>query len=57
MEQFKFFKFGTEDQEYYRENLILRNEVLRKTIGKNIFDDDLEIEKIIFFMGSPYINT
>ncbi|AVI94512.1 putative GNAT family N-acetyltransferase [Oenococcus oeni] len=51
MEQFKFFKFGTEDQEYYRENLVLRNEVLRKTIGKNIFDDDLEIEKNNLFYG------
>ena len=51
MEQFKFFKFRTDDQEYYHENLILRNEVLRKTIGKDIFDDDLKVEKNNLFYG------
>ncbi|SFG33999.1 Acetyltransferase (GNAT) domain-containing protein [Sporolactobacillus nakayamae] len=38
-------KYKTLDHDYYRQALALRNKVLRKPIGKDIYSENLSIEK------------
>ncbi|MCO7124378.1 GNAT family N-acetyltransferase [Sporolactobacillus shoreicorticis] len=40
-----FIKYKTIDRNYYRQALTLRNRVLRKPIGKDIYSEDLSVEK------------
>jgi ribosomal protein S18 acetylase RimI-like enzyme len=41
----KTIKYKTIDHDYYRQALALRNKVLRKPIGKDIYNENLSIEK------------
>ncbi|MEI5993616.1 GNAT family N-acetyltransferase [Candidatus Enterococcus mansonii] len=47
----QLIKYKTSDKTYYEQTLHLRNLVLRKPLGKNIFDEDLRIEKENDFYG------
>jgi len=40
------------DTDLYRQGLTLRNELLRKPLGKSIYDDDLAIEQDNLFFGA-----
>ncbi|EHN59791.1 GNAT family N-acetyltransferase [Oenococcus kitaharae] len=48
---FRKIKFHSSDKQYYDENLVLRNDVLRKPIGKTLNRSALTIEKDNQFYG------
>ncbi len=45
-------KYFTSDKDIYIDSLKLRNRLLRMPIGKNIFDENLDIEKNNTFYGA-----
>lgn len=47
----KLIKYTKKDINLYDETLKLRDEILRKPLGKSIFEEDLEIEKDNNFYG------
>ena len=47
----KYIKYKSTDKKYYKQTLNLRNDVLRIPLSKDIFDEDLEIEKDNTFYG------
>ncbi|MFT8917548.1 MAG: GNAT family N-acetyltransferase [Oenococcus sp.] len=51
VDNFKQIKFHSSDKQYYEQNLVLRNDVLRKPIGKALKRAELAIEKDNQFYG------
>lgn len=47
----KLVKYKSYDTDYYTQTLKLRNDVLRRPLGKSIFDEDLTIERENDFYG------
>lgn len=41
----KTIKYKSNDHDYYRQALALRNKVLRKPIGKDIYSENMSVEK------------
>lgn len=48
---FTYQKYKSYDTKIYRESLKLRNELLRKPIGKSIYEENLSVEKDNDFYG------